>query len=132
MIVLDASVVIGVLDGNDAHHEAAAGVLSDVGAADLGISPVTLAEILVGPTRAGQADRAQAVLEAIDVRTIEWTAGASARLAALRVTTGLKLPDCCVLLAAEQAAADGLATFDDRLARVATERGITVLGRASS
>jgi predicted nucleic acid-binding protein len=46
-------------------------------------------------------------------------------LAALRAGTGLKLPDCCVLQAAEQAHA-GIATFDDRLAAAARELGVDV------
>jgi predicted nucleic acid-binding protein len=48
-----------------------------------------------------------------------------ARLAGLRASTGLTLPDCCVLLAAEQV--DGaIVTFEDRLAAAARERGIDV------
>jgi len=50
---------------------------------------------------------------------------APVRLAMLRAGTGLKMPDCCVLLAAEQTHGV-LATFDDRLATVATERGLAV------
>lgn len=129
MIVLDASVVIGLLDGDDPHHEAAAKVLAAVGATDLGISPITLAEVLVGPTRAGHADRVRAVLDALDVRTIDWGSEGAAQLATLRVATGLKLPDCCVLLAAQHARAKSIATFDLRLGRVAAERyGLSVLG----
>jgi predicted nucleic acid-binding protein len=48
---------------------------------------------------------------------------AAERLAALRVATELKLPDCCVLLAAEDAQAR-LLTFDARLAREAGRRGL--------
>ena len=48
---------------------------------------------------------------------------APARLATLRAITGLKLPDCCVLLAAEQAGAAVL-TLDDRVAAAARERGL--------
>jgi predicted nucleic acid-binding protein len=47
------------------------------------------------------------------------------KLAAIRAATGLKMPDCCVVLAAEQDGTD-LATFDDRLASVAKTRGIRV------
>lgn len=39
--------------------------------------------------------------------------------------TGLKMPDCCVLLAAERAPC-ALATVDDRLAAAARERGFVV------
>jgi predicted nucleic acid-binding protein len=36
------------------------------------------------------------------------------------------MPDCCVLLTAELAGPAELATFDERLAKVAIGRGITV------
>lgn len=52
--------------------------------------------------------------------------GAARRLAQLRVETKLKLPDCCVLLTA-LTVSDSLATFDERLAREATSRGIAVI-----
>ena len=52
---------------------------------------------------------------------------AARRLAALlRVDTRLKLPDCCVLLAAQDAGADTVATFDDRLGAAAEGLGISV------
>lgn len=130
MIVLDASVVIALLDGGDAHHAAATGILSEAGAADLSISPITLAEILVGPTRKGRADQAVALLDALDLQAIPWGPGTPARLAALRVATGLGLSDCCVLLAAEEAGFGSVATFDAQLARAAAARGLTVLGPA--
>lgn len=130
MIVLDASMVIALLDGDDAHHAAATRILRDAGAADLGISPITLAEILVGPTRAGRSDQVRALLDALDLQAIPWGPESPARLAALRATAGLKLPDCCVLLAAEEAGFPTVATFDDQLARVAVTRGLTVLGAA--
>jgi hypothetical protein len=36
----------------------------------------------------------------------------------------LKLPDCCVLLAAEDGRADAVLTFDDRLRRAAKRLGL--------
>lgn len=53
---------------------------------------------------------------------------APSRLARLRAATTLKMPDCCVLLAADQLA-DAIATFDDRLADVARNHGLAVWGR---
>ena len=47
------------------------------------------------------------------------------RLAELRATTGLKLPDCCVLDIAIHHQAH-LATFDDALAAAARQRGVPV------
>lgn len=116
-----------LLNGDDPHHPAAARVLAEAGAADLGISPITLAEILVGPTRHGRADQARALLNALDLETIPWGQETPARLATLRATTNLKLPDCCVLLAADEAGFGSIATFDARLGRVAAGRGLHVL-----
>jgi hypothetical protein len=42
----------------------------------------------------------------------------------LRAETGLKLSDCCVLLAAEGAAATTIITFDDALARESAKLGM--------
>lgn len=128
MIVLDASVLIAHLDASDAHHERAGALLLDVADEPLGASPLSLAEVLVGPARAGQLDRATAVLTQLAVTNVRLDEDAPARLAVLRAGTSLKLPDCCVLLAAEQTHG-AIATFDDRLATAARERGFVVRDR---
>lgn len=127
MIILDASVLIAHLDRTDAHHDRAQQLLLDAADEDLAASPVTLAEVLVAPARAGQLDRATAALGVLGVRSVPLDADAHVRLAALRAGTGLKLPDCCVLLAAEQRRAT-MATFDDRLAAAGRDHGHLVLG----
>lgn len=43
------------------------------------------------------------------------------QLARLRADTGLKMPDCCVLLAAEHTAAR-VASFDEQLIKAASAR----------
>lgn len=123
MIILDASVLIGHLDENDVHHERATRQLLDVADAEFGASAITLAEVLVGPTRAGRLTEAQAALRALGVAELPLPPGAAARLAALRAEAALKLPDCCVLLAAE-AVGGTVLTFDERLAREATRFGL--------
>ena len=62
-----------------------------------------------------------------DVAVVPFGDDAPERLAELRSSTGLRLPDCCVLFAAQVAAAE-LATFDDRLGSAATTLGLTVRG----
>lgn len=52
---------------------------------------------------------------------------AAVRLASLRATTRLKLPDCCVVLAAQQHAAAVL-TFDGRLAAASERLGVALAG----
>jgi predicted nucleic acid-binding protein len=127
VIVVDASVLIAHLDENDALHDRAVEALLATAEQPLRCSPITLAEVLVGPARAGRLGDAQAALADLGVVEIAVGHDGAARLAALRAETGLKLPDCCVLLAAEDARADAVLTFDDRLARAAEQRGLPVV-----
>ena len=123
MIVLDTSVLIAHLDASDAHHERADRLLAASGSEELGASVVTLAEVLVGPARKGMVERALAALEQLAVAAVPIARETAVRLALVRAETGLKLPDCCVLLAAEESEA-AVATFDGRLAGAATSRGL--------
>lgn len=131
MIVLDASVLIAHLDAGDAHHVRASALLAEVVGERLGASPLTLAEVLVGPARVGALERAISALDLLDVASVALPADAPVRLARLRAETGLKLPDCSVLLACGQARADlrGMATFDDRLGAAGRSLGFAVIGR---
>lgn len=129
MIVLDATVLIGHLDPEDAHHRRATELLAGIDIDEtLGASVLTLAEAMVGPARAGEQHLriAQHALRRLEVEEIGWGDNAAVRLARLRATTRLKMPDCCVLAAAERTGT-GIATFDKALARAALERGVTVL-----
>lgn len=125
MIIADASVLIAHLDPADAHHERASAYLSAVAGEELVVHPLTLAEVLVGGTRLGRGEEMLADLRAIGVQAAEVDAGQPLRLAMLRASTGLKLPDCCPLDLALVAGAT-LATFDERLAREARRRRISV------
>ncbi len=125
MIVLDASVLIAHLEATDPHHDRATGLLVDAADEPLGASPLTLAEVLVGPARTGKLDAAQTAIRELEIATIALSDNAPVRLAVMRAGIGLRLPDCCVLLAAETADAD-VATFDRRLAASAADLGLTV------
>jgi predicted nucleic acid-binding protein len=127
LIVLDASSLIAHLDRSDAHHDRARQLLLSTADDDLAASPITLAEVFVGPARAGQLSRATAAVQELGVRVVALGDDAPTRLALLRTETGLKLPDCCVLLASDQTRA-AVATFDDRLAAAARNRGHRVMG----
>jgi predicted nucleic acid-binding protein len=128
VIVLDASVLIAYLDSDDNHHVAAEALLVGAIDDDLGANPLTLAEVLVVPARDGRLESAQTVLRELEVDELPFPRDTAVRLAQLRASTGLKMPDCCVLLAAEDAGA-AVASFDDRLARTAEDRNLTILGR---
>ena len=127
MIVLDASVLIAQLESRDSHHHRVAEVLLEHNWGELVATVITVAEVLVGPVRSGSLPRALAALDKLEVRTLVADPSAAMDLATIRAETGLKLPDCCVLQAAEKERA-ALATFDDRLARVALARGTRVAG----
>ena len=125
MIVLDASVLIGHLDGRDGHHERARDLLAANVGTSFGASSISLAETLVGPARSGKLGVARDAIARLAVEELTFGEDAPARLAVLRTETGLKLPDCCVLLAAQDR--DGtVASFDEGLARSAHELGLAV------
>lgn len=126
MIVLDASVLIAYLDGSDPHHDAAEALLVVAIQDDLGVNPLTLAEVLVVPARTGRLETTLSVLRDLDVVTLPLPPDTAVRLAELRAHTTLRMPDCCVLLAAE-GAGSSIASFDTQLARAAETRGLGVL-----
>jgi predicted nucleic acid-binding protein len=128
VIVLDASVLIAHLDERDAQHERAVERLLELVEQPLACGTITLAEVLVGPAQHGRLEVAREAIDEISVIEITPAADAAERLALLRAETSLKLPDCCVLLAAQDARAAGVLTFDDRLARAAMHLGFDAGG----
>ena len=129
MIVLDASVLIGHFEPADSHHGEATALLKAHLTDSFASSVVTVAEVYVGAARAGQADRLEQLLAQLAIRSLELPGDAARRLGQLRAATGLKLPDCCVLYTAERHNA-AIATFDDALAKRATDIGLTVAATA--
>ena len=119
LIHLDAGVLIGFLDGSDAHHDAARRVLEDAvaGADRLEVASSALAEALVGPARRGD-DAVAVVLDLVErlpvvVVPLDVTiAGAAARLRARH--RSLRLPDALVIATAAVRHADLLVTTDRR------------------
>lgn len=118
LTVLDAGVLIGVLDGGDVHHVAATEALrlAEENLDQLVLPASGLAEILVGPSRRGR--EAIAVVDgmlvtlAIDVVAIDQTI--ARRAAVLRAKTGLRLPDALVVASAIVVRADRLLSTDNR------------------
>ena len=125
MIVLDANVLIALLDPTDAHHDAADALMTRLAGSELSVSPVTLAEFVVGPVKAGptMARHAEGAMTRLDVRQVPLLGDSPLALARLRVETGLPMPDCCVLHAAQRVGGS-VASFDARLCRAAEELGI--------
>lgn len=124
LTVVDAGVVIGVLDADDVHHQAAVQALSAaVSQGDqIAIPASAYAEALVGPARRGPSGR-RAVDDfladlAAEVEPV--TRQVAARAAELRATHGgrLKLPDALVVAIAMHLKADRILTTDRRWPKV--------------
>lgn len=130
MIVLDASVMIAVLDPLDAHFEAARRVFVANTSERLAAHRLTVAESLVLATRVKQGPAAASALAALGVGYLDEPDDPLA-LAEMRATTGLRMPDCCILHATVRERAK-LATFDAQLAAAASRLGVTVVTGDSS
>lgn len=125
MITLDASTLIAHFDPHDPHHGQASGYLSESAGEPYLVHPLTLAEVLVGAARAGRGEEMLADLDAIGVQATDPDPGQPLRLATLRASTGLKLPDCCALDTALSTHTP-LASFDHRLRQEARRRHVPV------
>jgi predicted nucleic acid-binding protein len=118
--VLDAGVVIAVLDAGDAHHAAAVQSLNR--ARDLGdelvIPASAYAECLVSPSRVGPAAIASVdrFLDALPAHVEPATRAIGAAAALLRASHGpsLRLPDALVVATAAVLEADRVITTDAR------------------
>ena len=119
LIHLDAGVVIGFLDRDDAHHENALVVLTAaLRARDrLAMAASAFAECLVGPALRG--DKAVAkvreLVERFPIAIVALDIEAAIVAARLRAAhKGLRLPDALVIATATNAAANQLITTDRR------------------
>lgn len=124
MTVLDASVLISYF-GHDAHTDTAAAILTR-SPTPVRMHPVTLAEVLAGPARRGTETRVRAAVAELGIEISHPDDDEPLRVARLRASTMLKLPDCYVLALAEHAHT-AVASFDDRLRAAAAQRGVAVL-----
>lgn len=124
-LILDASVLVGLLDTSDAHHTAA---VDDVEAADLRgdelLTPASAySEALVSFARAGRVADARDAIAAMGIVVTPLTAAIGETAAQLRAAhERLRLPDAIVLATARVLGAQ-LLTYDDGLAHVALGRG---------
>jgi predicted nucleic acid-binding protein len=120
-LILDASVLIGLLDTADRHHRTA---VDDVEAADqaahsLQTPASAYSETLVAFARADRVPEARESIAGMGITVTPLTAAIAERAALLRVAhPGLRLPDAFVLATARELSAD-LLTYDDRLQRIA-------------
>lgn len=129
LTVLDASVVISMLDDADALHRAAVEAIAS--ADDQLVLPASaFAEMMVNPQRHGRAAEVRQALDAIGLIVEPLTEAMADRAAALRAGhASMRLGDALVLGAAEVLGADRVLTSD---ARWPAWDGRVVLVRAGS
>ena len=124
LTVLDASVVIGLLDATDPHHAAAATAMRErLAASDRMVIPASAyAELLVGPMRRGgdAVATVDAFLAALPAEIVALGAGIARAAATLRAEHAgrLRLPDAFVLGTAIELGADLVLTADRRWPRI--------------
>jgi predicted nucleic acid-binding protein len=120
-LILDASVVIGLLDTADPHHSRA---VDDVEAADLEGHQLVLpasahSETLVAFARARRLDEARRAIAAMGITVVPLTDTIAERAAELRARhERLRLPDA-IVLATAQRLEGRLLSYDRRLSRLA-------------
>ena len=117
MIHLDAGVVIGLLDADDAHHESATAALARVVRSGdrLAMAASAFAECLVGPQRRGPGAVAVVddLVERLPIEIADLDRGIARSAASLRARhSQLRLPDALVIATAIEHSADELLTTD--------------------
>jgi predicted nucleic acid-binding protein len=121
--VLDASVVIGFLSSEDAHHDAAEAAFGRHREDELVLPASVYAEILVGPFRIGAAAVAKvdSFLTDFSIRIASVDAETAKRAAELRSRhQSLRLPDALVLATAATVGASKVLTADRSWTRISS------------
>ena len=116
---LDAGVLIGFLNSEDAHHRSAAKAIGDALSENqtLAMSASALAEILVGPSRSGAkaVEVVRTMVATLPIEVVPIGDEIAVTAAELRARhRSLRLPDALVIAAAETEGADRLVTTDRR------------------
>jgi predicted nucleic acid-binding protein len=120
-LILDASVLIGLLDTADTHHDRA---IDDVEAADLEERQLLLpasaySETLVAFARARRLEEARRAVTAMGITIVSLTDTIAERAAELRARhTRLRLPDAIVLATAREMGGS-LLSYDRKLSQLA-------------
>jgi len=123
VIVLDANVLIALLDRRDALHGQAFELVEEHAWDAFCTSSVTFAETLVRPSKLGLASAHEAVLRSIGVRVVPMSRAVARGVADLRAHERVGVPDATAVVTTQHA--EGLlATFDRRLGKLARRHGV--------
>jgi predicted nucleic acid-binding protein len=123
-LILDASVLIGLLDTEDSHHNRAVDEIDQADRADHHLlTPASAySEALIAFARAGRVNDARDAITGMGITVVPLTAPIAEGAAELRALhDSLRLPDALVLATAHEH--EGvLLTYDERLARTSRQR----------
>lgn len=125
-VVLDADVLIGALDGGDAHHAEARALFEQWQAEDASrlISVVNLSEVLVAPSSDRKRLRAaREAVAALGVVVHQPGEAIGVEAARLRGRLPISLPDAYCLATAKHLGAE-VASFDRKVTRAAAAEGV--------
>jgi predicted nucleic acid-binding protein len=126
LIVLDASVLIALLDPNDALHTAARAALVRHAGDDLKLPASAYAESLVGPARQGRLAEAKQAIDALLLDIVPITGQVAEQAAELRARhPSLRLPDALVVATGSVLGAAVVLTGDARWRQLG--QAITIL-----
>jgi predicted nucleic acid-binding protein len=120
-LILDASVLIGLMDTADAHHDRSIDDVEAAGRAgrQLLLPASAYSETLVAFARAGRLDDARQAVVAMGITVVPLTETIAERAAELRARhERLRLPDAIVLATAQEQGGE-LLSYDRRLSQLA-------------
>jgi predicted nucleic acid-binding protein len=113
LIILDASIVIALLDPKDTLHAAALGASIAQAGEDLRVPASALAEILVVPARAGRMEEVREKIQLLDLGVIPIGEDIAVEAARLRGRhRSLRLPDALIIASGDLLDADSILTGD--------------------
>ena len=119
LVVLDAGVVIAVLETAAANHAAAVASLRQHANDDVRIPASVLAEALVSPCRRGVENEVRETIESLGLGVVPLDEDIAVLAAALRARRRtVRLPDALVAATGNALEADVILTTDRRLARL--------------
>ena len=125
LVVLDASALIALVSSQDPHHNWALEMFRDTASFELQMSALTQAEVLVHPARAGKLEKFLKLIRGLGLEITPIEEADASKLASIRLSTNLKMPDAVVLHEAMKVNGS-IATTDNNLAKVAKAQGLGV------
>ncbi len=115
LTVVDASILIALLDSDDSLHAAATAALLERAGDDLTIPASAYSEALVRPARAGRLAEARATVGSLLLAVAPLSQAIAEEAAVLRARhPGLRLPDALVLATGASLHANSILTGDVR------------------